>query len=156
MTTKSTGTARFYDSEYWQKGAGKSLWQIRKLQAFILEISNEDTPPPFLTVVTQSDYDDTVVGWIASWNDAGEESLTVSFEEEAFLVYSMWVKTDKAEESVSNGLEFWYNFGDTGPKEEVNSWDELDNAVRDARKWLEDNREILKKTDSLKQIFNLV
>ena len=38
----------FYDGEYWQHGEGKYLWQLRKLQAFIIAIVNSDTPHPFL------------------------------------------------------------------------------------------------------------
>ena len=146
METKSK--PNFYDSSYWAGGQGQVLWNMRKLLAFIMRISNPDTPPPFLTAMHKSDYDETWTGWYASWNEGskGKGQLYLEYEENEFCVYAF---------DGNLNYEFWYYFGvpdeDKTETDKENDWSDLDKAVADAKRWLEDHREELKKPDFILQ-----
>ena len=140
----------FYDGAYWLEGDGQLLWNMRKLLAFIMEVSGPETPPPFLSTMHKSDDDPTWVGWYASWNEPYNNSLYLEYEGTAFCVYAIDATNKKST------MQFWYNFGDTSD-ENTNSWDELEDAVTSARAWLLDHHTDLvkNKNPSLRQEFNI-
>jgi hypothetical protein len=140
----------FYDDAYWLEGEGQLLWNMRKLLAFITEVSGPETPPPFLTTMHKGDDDPTWVGWYASWNETSNNSLYLEYEGTAFCIYAIDATNKKSV------MKFWYNFGDTSDKNS-NSWDELEDAVVAARAWLQDNHANLatNKNSSLRQEFNI-
>jgi len=134
----------FYDSKYWEHGQGQLLWNLRKLQAFIMEVSSEDTPCPFLSVLHKSDYDDTWMGWYASWNESGDSSLTLEYEGTEFSIHVMDVEKDENGKYGKVETRFWYNFGGDTSEDENNEWSDMGNAIRDTRAWLVEHREVLK------------
>jgi hypothetical protein len=141
-------TRKFYDAEYWKKGDGRLLWNMRKMLAFIMEVSNEDTPSPFLTSLHGDESGSAAKweGWYASWNEGsrGEGSLALEWNGSDFFVYAF----DKDTE-----YEFWYEFDAA----DDNSWVAFPEAVSKAKDWLGRNKDILPKTeyDSLTHVFNL-
>lgn len=129
---------RFYQSEYWQSGEGQLLWNLRKLQSFIITICDEDTPQPFLTVMHDSDFRPTKwVAWSASWMDKNNnKSLELEYDGDSFSVWSF--------EDLEMG--FYYDFNDE------DGWDDFDKAVADAKKWLRDNRSVLDDRTQLQKL----
>ena len=141
MTNTTNATKKFYDSTYWQSGAGELLWNARKIQAFILAISTPSTPLPFFTAIPYSDIGDKWEGWIAEWNFGEKErtSLVIEAEGKEFCVYaSHFIPDDDG--SHKYVTDFWYNFGSSETDEDNSSWDLFDDAVKDAKEWLETNK----------------
>lgn len=148
---------KFYDDKYWQEngGSGQQLWSMRKLLTFIMEISNPDTPTPFLTVQMKTDKEDDANnwnGWLAEWNEHGGTSLTIEWEQESFVVYSFHKKEDGKFD-----FKFYYQFGTTDPED--HGWENLNDAVVACREWLLENKELLLKNktkeEQLLSVFNL-
>lgn len=155
--TSESVPATFYDREYWAEGDGQLLWNMRKMLAFIMEISTPKTPAPFLTTMHKGDYDESWIGWYASWNEGGDSALYLEYEGAAFCVYAMDIVKDVDGKFTKSDMRFWYNFGDTDPKEKVNSWEELGDAVADAKAWLKEHSGLLaaQKENNLKSEFNI-
>jgi hypothetical protein len=148
MTEKTVDSPeKFYDSEYWKQSSGQFLWNMRKMLAFIMEISNPETPAPFLTVLhgDEAGSMEKWEGWFANWGgEIGQGDLNLEWNKSNFLVYSF----DKSSE-----YEFWYEFDATEPE----SWVNFDEAIDKSKDWLVRNKNMLtdKKKDSLRSVFNL-
>jgi hypothetical protein len=157
-------TERFYDSAYWQTGEGRGLWQLRKVMTVVMAMSNDDTPPPFITMLGEEpkNFD----GWYAEWtirtkNEKGisvpEMSLTVEYEDNSLCIYAMGSEGEK-----DYNMRFWYEFDDPNagrPEGEPITKKRLDEAIAAGRNWLEINREALKKeqdSNSIYRTFNLM
>lgn len=149
----------FYETDYWQKGAGQLLWNLRKVTAFINAISDSDTPHPFLTVIPYDSYGpetaENWVGWWAAWNDGGEESLYVEAEGESFTVSALG-RVDKDGKRDVQHL-FYHQMGND--EEGNHGWGLFDEALADAKQWLINNKHILVKDEpkprSLYELFNI-
>jgi len=145
----------FYDDDYWQHSEGRYLWQLRKLQAFIIAIVNPETPHPFFTTINEgiSNIHDEG-GWIASWGTVGDSdtgTLTVEYEGDSFMVYASLPSKEEYE------YEFWYQFGFDSGVGKMYPWDDFDTAVESAQNWLLTNADALKRDRlaSLHDLFNI-
>ena len=158
---------KFYDNKYWQSGTGQSLWNVRKLQAFIQAITTPDIPAPFFTVGSNEMTDEWNGTWYAEWmtknaeNPSHYHTLNIEAEGTDFIVFAMKPHEDKKEPiAETDAFDFWYLFSsdknrkDSDSKDKYNDWSELEDAIQSAKNWLELHKNELS-THSLKNTFGL-
>jgi hypothetical protein len=151
---------KFYANEYWHKGSGLLLWNMRKLTAIILEISNPDTPLPFITTLDADYPADKWTSLMAGWSNAPhtaeiEETLEIELEGESFIISIMRITNIPGEKLKVEHVS-WNEFGFDGKEDK--GWDGFEEAIIVAREWLETNRDALKKQkreNALKKLFNI-
>lgn len=158
--TEPFNMEKFYANKFWHSGSGLVLWNMRKLTAIILEISNSDTPLPLITTL---DADYPASEWtslIAEWSNAPrpaevEETLEIEFSQESFIISIMRI-TNILGQKLEVEHVSWNEFGFDGKEDK--GWDGFDQAITTARTWLETNRDALKKQKreyDLKKLFNI-
>lgn len=156
-------TKDFYEGAYWKSPEGRHIWEVRKLMAFILEISNEDTPYPFMTPLSNDtmktpSFDD-YYGWHVTWSTKSGQELTIEFESDTFFVYAF---ENEYENDIFKDLKysFWHSLSanpDSADEEEkLLTSESLAAAKADAKAWLLEHREELKgKEGALDRLFNI-
>ena len=153
----------FYEGVFWKTPEGRHAWEARKMLAFILEISNDDTPNPFMTTLSndtnQKPSFEDYYGWHATWTTRDGLSLTVEFESDSFFVYAF---ENVYEDGKFKDLKysFWHSLSaqpDPEDKEDkLLTSETLAKAKEDAKEWLLEHREELKaKPGALDRLFNI-
>lgn len=151
----------FYNSEYWRSGEGKALWQLRKMQVFIHEISSTETPAPFFSIMSEfadiSD-DENVFGWFAEWTDNKDQSLlNIEYVEDCFCIYAFDGETMNTEFSYYFSDKNLFGKKDDSKDDDINPWSDLDKAITDSKVWLKQHSEnLVDRGSDIKKIFGLL